>query len=108
VDLGLRFRLASGNPYSPVIGASYDAVNDDYTPTFGRTNAKRMPLFHQLDLRIDKKWQWRYLALTAYLDVQNVYNAKNVEFYVYSYNYCQRGAVNSLPIIPSIGMKLEY
>jgi hypothetical protein len=108
VDAGLRFRLTSGNPYTPVIGASYDAAADGFVPAYGETNSKRMPLYHQLDLRIDKKWQWKYLAFTAYLDVQNVYFAKNTEFYVYSYNYRQRGTINGIPILPSIGLKLEY
>ena len=108
VDVGLRFRLVSGSPYTPIEGGSYDADSDLYNPIYGANNGKRRPLFHQLDLRVDKKWQWKYLAFTAYLDIQNVYNYKNTEFYAYSFDYNTREKVQGLPIIPSIGLKLEY
>ena len=108
IDIGLTFRLASGNPYTPILGASFDADSDDYVPIYGAINSRRMPLFHQLDVRIDKKWQWKYLAFTLYLDVQNVYNCKNVEGYAYSFNFEQSAVVQGLPILPSLGLKLEY
>jgi outer membrane receptor protein involved in Fe transport len=108
IDIGLKFRLVSGSPYTPVLGSSYDADSDLYVPIYGKINSRRMPLFHQLDIRIDKKWQWRYLSLTTYLDVQNVYYHKAVEDYAYSYDYAQRAAVEGLPIIPSLGLKVEY
>lgn len=108
IDIGLRFRLTSGNPSTPIIGGSYDADSDLYLPLFGATNSERSPLFHQLDLRIDKKWQWKHIACTLYLDVQNVYYAKNVEDYAYSYDYKQKEPITGLPIIPSLGLKLEH
>jgi TonB family protein len=108
VQIGLRFRLVSGNPTTPTIGASYDGDSDLYIPIYGKTNSERKPLFHQLDLRIDKKWQWKYTAFTLYLDVQNVYYRKNVEDYAYSYDYKQKEPIVGLPIMPSIGLKLEY
>jgi outer membrane receptor protein involved in Fe transport len=108
IDVGLRFRLVSGNPATPIIGASYDADSDLYMPLWGKTNSTRMPLFHQLDLRIDKKWQWKHVAFTLYLDVQNVYNRKNVEGYVYSYDCKQKESFSGIPVLPSLGLKLEH
>jgi TonB family protein len=107
-EIGFRFRLVSGNPYTPIIGSSYDADSDMYIPIYGKLNSRRMPLFHQLDLRVDKKWQWKYLAFTLYLDVQNVYYHKNVEGYAYSYDYSERAGFQGIPILPSLGLKLEY
>ena len=65
-------------------------------------------MFHQLDLRLDKTWTFQKVGLSAYLDVQNVYNAKNPEFLNKSWNYQDETTVNSLPIIPSIGLKLSW
>ncbi|MBN2715047.1 MAG: TonB family protein [Deltaproteobacteria bacterium] len=107
-SVGLRFRLVSGNPYTPVNGGIYDGDSDNYVPVYGQTNSARMPMFHQLDVRFDKKWQWTRLALTTYLDIKNVYNAKNPEFPVYSSDFSQKDWVTGLPIIPSVGVKLEY
>ncbi|MCA9700430.1 MAG: hypothetical protein KC431_23080, partial [Myxococcales bacterium] len=65
------------------------------------------PAFHQLDLRIDKTWTLPVLQLTLYVDVQNVYNRQNVEAINYSYDFQSFSTINSLPIIPSIGFRLE-
>ena len=102
-------RFISGNLRTPQTYGFFDATVGAYIPgqTFPPYNT-RNPLFHQLDIRIDKKWQWRYLSLTTYLDVQNVYYHKAVEDYAYSYDYAQRAAVEGLPIIPSLGLKVEY
>jgi hypothetical protein len=48
------------------------------------------------------------LAFTLYLDVQNVYYHKNVEEYAYSYDYSERAGFQNIPILPSLGLKLEY
>jgi hypothetical protein len=110
IDLGLRFRLASGRPYTPIVGSQFvdSASGGRYWDILGEENSARMPLFHQLDLRLDKRWQWRYLALTGYLDIQNIYNKHNVVYYIYNDDYTRRKAVYDLPILPSIGLKLAY
>lgn len=107
-SIGMRFRLVSGNPYTPVNSSVYDADSDNYVPVYGEPNSRRMPTFHQLDIRFDKKWQWTHLALTTYLDIKNVYNHQNPEFVAYSSDYSESDWVTGLPIIPSFGVKLEY
>ncbi|MCP4676831.1 MAG: TonB family protein [Deltaproteobacteria bacterium] len=108
-EVGLRFRLVTGNPVTPVTGAVYEADSDIYFPTYDEPNSKRLPLFHQLDIRIDKNLVFNNLIKAAiYLDVQNVYNHKNVESYAYSYDYTERQDFYGLPILPSLGIKLEY
>jgi outer membrane receptor protein involved in Fe transport len=107
-EAGIRFRLVSGNPQTPVRGSVYDADSDIYWPLYGDTNSVRMPMFHQLDVRVDKKWTFKYLKLGIYIDVQNVYNHKNVEGINYSYDYRQKAYLVGLPLLPSLGLKLEY
>lgn len=107
-EAGLRFRLVSGNPDTPVIGAAFDADSDKYWPMYGDVNSTRLPLFHQLDLRVDKKWSFKYLKFSIYLDIQNIYNHKNSEGYMYNYDYSKRQYLNGLPVLPILGIKLEY
>ncbi len=107
-EAGVRFRYVTGNPETPITGAVFDADSDIYFPVFGDVNSKRMPSFHQLDLRIDKNWQWKYLKLAIYIDVQNIYNHRNVEGYEYNYDYTDRQYFYGLPVLPSFGFKLEY
>jgi hypothetical protein len=74
----------------------------------GRLNSERLPLFHQLDLRVDKMWDYDVWRLRVYLDVQNVYNNQAVEAVMYNYNYSQRTYVRGVPIIPSVGVRGEF
>ena len=102
---GLRFRLISGSPSTPVEGSIYDAVSDTYVPLFGETNSQRLGTFHQLDLRVDKTFTFNRWKLVAFLDVQNVYNRRNPEGVSYSYDYAQSAPVSGLPILPILGLK---
>jgi TonB family protein len=108
-EAGVRFRLSSGNPVTPVIGSIYDADSDIYWPVYGETNSDRLPMFHQLDVRVDKNFLIANTIKAAiYVDVQNVYNHKNPETYRYNYDFSKRVYFYGLPILPSVGIKLEY
>lgn len=111
-EMGARFRVISGPLSTPVLGppglpSLYAADAGAYTPLQGIAFSRRLPLFHQLDLRIDKAWQYRAFRLSVYLDVQNVYNNAAVEGLVYDYNFTHRTYNTGLPIIPSIGVRGE-
>lgn len=106
-QFGARFRLVSGNPYTAVRDGVFDAQFGGYLPIDGPINGDRLPAFHQLDLRLDKTWVLPVLQMTAYIDVQNVYNRQNVEFINYAYDYQSFSTINSLPIIPSMGFRVE-
>jgi outer membrane receptor for monomeric catechols len=107
-QVGGRFRLVSGNPITPVTGAVFNASNDRYDPTYGKVNSDRLPLFHQLDLRVDKRWIYQQWILNLYLDIQNVYNHANVENYDYNFNYRKSNPQQGLPILTILGVKAEF
>jgi hypothetical protein len=106
-EVGARFRLVSGNPTTPVTSAVFDARSGTYTPIYGAVNSERNPMFHQLDLRVEKKFQIGRGAIATYLDLQNAYNAQNQEGVRYSYDYRQREGVSGLPIFPNLGLRGE-
>jgi TonB family protein len=111
-EFGARFRVVSGPLDTPVVGrpslpALYSADAGAYVPLQGKPYTARLPLFHQLDLRVDKRWQFKAWALSAYLDVQNVYNHAAAESFVYNFDYSRRSYQTGIPIIPSIGLRGE-
>jgi len=106
-QVGARFRLVSGNPETPVIGSVFNATADRYDPVYGPTNSGRVDAFHQLDVRIDKRWVFEDWMFNLYLDVQNVYNQANPEATAYSYDYTEAKPVRSLPILPILGLRAE-
>ncbi len=107
-EVSSRFRLVTGNPTTPIVTAAYDASQDGYTSVNGAYNSGRLPAFHQLDVRVDKRWVFNRWMLNLYLDVQNVYNHRNAEGTAYSYDYSASALQGGLPIIPSLGIRGEF
>jgi hypothetical protein len=114
VDLGknwqisARFRLVSGNPYTPITGGTFDADNDVYIPSRGSFYSERISAFNQLDLRVDKKWVFKSWILSAYLDIQNVLNHSNIEAIRNSFDYTTTAQIEGLPFVPTFGVKGEF
>jgi hypothetical protein len=105
--IGGRFRVVTGYPYTPIIGA-VALQGGQYGAILGRTNAARLPVFHQLDIRVDKQWYRRRAIFTAYLDVQNVYNRQNPEAIVYGPDFREEVGVVGIPIFPTLGFRIDF
>jgi outer membrane receptor protein involved in Fe transport len=103
--LGARWQLYSGLPFTPVNSGIFDSDRNVYIPLNADINSDRAPMHHQLDVRVDYNWRWGPIDLTAFLDIQNLYMNESVVTYFYSYDYSQRVAFTSIPIIPSIGVR---
>ncbi|MFZ9887855.1 MAG: TonB-dependent receptor plug domain-containing protein, partial [Myxococcota bacterium] len=108
ISLGGRFRLVSGNPSSRPIGSVHDLDTSNYQQYSTRFGTSRLPAFHQLDVRVDKKWVWNAFSMTTYLDLLNVYNQQNAEGFQNDYRFRERQPIPSLPILPVIGASGEF
>lgn len=106
--LGIRFRLASGRPQDFYTAGLYDADTNTYVGARGSIRTGRMPLFHQLDVRVDKRFVFKRWMLALYLDIQNVYSYQASEFVQYNYNFTKNGMLTGLPIVPSLGIRGEF
>lgn len=90
-ELGLKYRLSGGAPYTP-----YDLVESQRTYTitgqgvsdFSKLNSERLPTFNQLDVRVDKKFNFKRTSLNIYLDFQNALMSKSVskDYYTFKRN----------------------
>jgi TonB family protein len=112
-EFGGRFNLASGRLVTPAVSppaltSLYVADAGSWVPLEGEAFSRRLPLAHQLDLRIDKRWQFKDWRFSAYLDVKNVYNNAVPEDLVYNYNASEEQYQTGVPIIPSFGVRGEF
>lgn len=107
-ELTTRFRLVSGNPFTPINGGVFIDDQDDFAPITGPTNSDRLPIFHQWDLRLDKRWVFDYFTIAAFLEVLNVYNRGNVEGFSYNFDFSERDSVQGLPVIPNLGVRIDF
>jgi hypothetical protein len=105
IEAGVRARVATGFPRSSVVGSYYDDRRDLYMPLFGGHNDIRLPTFFQADARVAKAFTLGASSLEVSLEVQNVTNRANVEEYVYSADYGERGAITGLPVLPVLGLR---
>jgi outer membrane receptor protein involved in Fe transport len=108
-QIGAKFQFASGNPYTPVAGV----VNKGgiFYLVDGPVNSARYPDYHKIDIRVDKQFILAGWALTAYLDLWNVYNRDNIMSY--SYKADVNGAVTMTPkydfgIMPIVGITAKF
>ncbi len=108
-EISARWRLVSGNPYTGLATAVWNNSNDNWNAIASAcVNCERLPAFHQLDLRVDKKFVFDRWMLAVYIDVQNTYNRENPEGIQYNYDYTEKRYQALLPIIPSLGFKGEF
>lgn len=81
-EVGARWRYIHGRPYTPylypesVYRSSYD-INASGISDYSKVNTERLAPFHQLDIRVDKTWNFKKWSLNLYMDIQNLYNFKS-------------------------------
>lgn len=107
-ELGGRLRLTTGRPITPIVGATYDADSGGYDSLTGPRRSQRAPLYHQVDVRAERMWLYNTWSLGLYLDVQNVFNAENVEATEYDYRFRDSAPVTGVPILPTIGIRGQW
>ncbi|HWB64062.1 MAG TPA: TonB-dependent receptor [Chitinophagales bacterium] len=89
-EIGLRYRIQGGKPYTPYnmayssLVAVYNA-NPQGVFDYSQLNTLRLPWFHQMDIRVTKKWYFKKLSLDLYLDIQNLYYSKTYDMPIFTY-----------------------
>lgn len=133
-ELGLKYRYAGGAPYTPY---NLSASQQNYLLLGSgildntKLNTQRLQAFNQLDLRVDKKMNFRKTSLDIYLDIQNVFgfqnesvpnytfkrNADNTGFDTTDGSVLKLNGSNAVPLIlenksatvvPSLGLLFEF
>ncbi|UCG42734.1 MAG: TonB-dependent receptor [candidate division WOR-3 bacterium] len=121
VDVTARFTLGTGLPYAGIIGYYRrrfyrpDAGNQTWFWTRyieGPRDAFRYPLYHRLDAGLSKTWKFKWGEVTGFLDVINVYYARNVLLYYWDTEDDEelptRKKIGMLPILPTVGVKVGF
>lgn len=87
ITLGTTWRYHTGDPYTPsqvgIIGDSSVTESRIFYAT-GKKNSARLPDFHSLDFRIEKKWVSNQMGWSVYASVINAYNHANIRQYAWN------------------------
>ena len=76
-EVGARVLFSGGLPYTPVDEAQSLLIQNwerfnAAIPDYANLNAQRNGAFHQVDIRIDRKWFFDNWSLDVFADIQNV------------------------------------
>ena len=93
---GVTLRLSTGRPYTPVVGSTYDPINDVYIPTYGVENSGRFPTYKRVDMNLQYIFSLLDRFAVAFVALNNVFDEDNLYTYTYNFNYSQRIPVISL------------
>lgn len=106
---GARFRYATGNPFTPLEPAYFDAGADVWVPRAAAgLLSRRSEAFLQLDIRLDKTFVFDLWRLAVYLELNNATNRANIESVGWSEDYTRRDDITSLPLTPSLGIRGSF
>ncbi len=133
-DLGLKYRFAGGAPYTPFdleLSRQNYVIKGTGELDYSQLNTRRLSAYSQLDLRIDKRINFRKTSLNLYLDLQNILlqedqnkpkftferNEQNDGFRTIDGGELKADGSNGIPFIlntssgnllPSIGFSFEF
>ncbi len=117
-SLSALFRIHSGDPYTPstvrILGDS-SVLNSRVFYRTDLKNSKRLPVFHSLDMKIEKRWDLNQMWLVTYAGVINLYDHDNVRQKAWKRNV-ENGKIVSFteeeqlyyPRFYTLGLSLEF
>ncbi len=106
-EFSTRWIYAGGAPYTPFDEqASLLAHKGVYDQS--KLNALRLPDFHSLNLRVDRRFHFQSTTLVTYLSIWNVYGRKNVAAYYWDEVNDIVRAEYMWGTLPVFGVKYEF
>jgi hypothetical protein len=108
-QIGVKFQYSTGMPYTPVVAIIRKDQN--WYAVEGEKNSSRYPDYHKIDIRVDRSFHFKSWSLTAYIDIWNAYNRKNVIYYKYDVD--ENGIIHceetyDFPILPILGISAQF
>jgi hypothetical protein len=100
-EVGSKFRYNGGRPYTPINPA-------DGTVDVSQYNTARLPDYSRLDVRVDKRWNFKNWSLVTYIDIQNILNKKNITQFKWNKFKNIVEEDKSLGMLPTIGINAQF
>lgn len=108
-EFSTRFRIATGAPYTPVYDPSRNPVRPGSVVNLPEEYlSRRLRTNHQLDARVDRRWNFEGWSMIAFLDVQNLYNYRGEVRPNWNFADAKIERTNGIGILPSLGLSAEF
>ena len=103
--VSFRWRYLGGRPYTE--RTYHREWHTWITEADQKLNTRRYPVYHRLDLRLDRRFMFGGWNMVTYFDLQNVYNRDNI----WGYQYKENGEVENVlqfKVFPIGGLVIEF
>jgi len=105
--VGFKFKYAGGKPYTPIdenasrlVGRGVFATDD--------FNSERYPYYMRIDLRVDKKTDFKSATLIGYVELQNILNRDNIFSYFWNEDKNELGTIYQWSFFVVGGISIQF
>lgn len=104
---GAKFKYSGGRPYTPL---DYEASAEVNRAVFATDdfNSARYPYYMRVDLRVDKKFDFKNASLIAYIELQNLFDRQNIYSYYWNEDEKDPGTIYQWAFFPVGGVSVQF
>jgi hypothetical protein len=106
-ELSLKWRLMGGAPKTPLDEAASE-IRGDTVYDYDQYQGERSPIYHRLDIRLDRRIHGKKMDLVMFWDLENAYDMKNESFEYWHHNDNKKKVWYGWRIMPVFGMTIEF
>ncbi len=106
-DFSLRWVYGGGVPYTPLDVDASRKINAGVLDA-SRINGERLPAYHSLNARVDRRFNFDRSSLVVYLSAWNVYDRKNVASYFWNKVTASPDTEYQFGMLPILGVEYEF
>ncbi|MDC7996528.1 TonB-dependent receptor [Gilvibacter sediminis] len=118
-EISARYRFAGRTPFVPVDQAATLDAYPEVVLDYSRLGEEKLEIFSQLDIRIDKKWNFEKFSFNVFAEVQNALGqdipqptefglARDADGNIQNPRQLSAIEQNTGQLIPSIGIVLDF
>jgi hypothetical protein len=105
--IGIKYRYTSGRPYTP-FDVERSVIANRGVLDFSRFNEARYKDYSRLDIRVDKRWNFKKVSIVSYIEMQNVLNTENVYQYFWNKYKNELGTIYQWAFLPVGGVSVQF
>jgi hypothetical protein len=106
-EFSMRWIYAGGTPFTPFDLEASKAANEGIYQT-DNMNGSRLPDYHSLNLRVDRRFNFGSSSLVAYISIWNAYNRKNLAGYSWNQVKNDQQEEKQWSLLPIFGLEFEF
>jgi outer membrane receptor protein involved in Fe transport len=108
--LGSRFVYGSGFAYTPST-AAFNYSSGIWEWKTGDPNSAHFPSYKRADIRLSKNFELFNFVSSAFLDISNLFNFKNIQAYQYTFSSNGQPVIKEVklwPVLPTFGIAVKF